>query len=189
MDFVVRPASPADRDAVRRVVGVAFGGERVPTLVEALVAAGDVLVVLVAEVEGVVVGHVQLNRCWVDARERLVDVAVLSPLATDPAYQGRGIGTALVAAAIEAARTAQEPAVFLEGDPGFYGHRGFVAGESLGFGRPSPRIPEPAFQVALLDDDLPRGPLVYCQTFWTQDCVGLRDPRLARVEEQLATAD
>jgi hypothetical protein len=27
-----------------------------------------------------------------------------------------------------------------------------------------------------------RGALVYCQTFWTQDCVGLRDPRLAAVE-------
>jgi hypothetical protein len=27
---------------------------------------------------------------------------------------------------------------------------------------------------------------VYCQTFWTQDCVGLRDPRLAAVEEHFA---
>lgn len=188
MTFDVRPVRAADRDAVRRVNRDAFRREKVPDMVEALIAAGDVLIGLVAEVGGVVVGHVQLNRCWVDARERLVEVAVLSPLATDPGHQRQGIGTALVAAAVEAARESGEPAVFLEGDPDFYSSRGFVPGASLGFGRPSPRIPEPAFQVALLDEDLPRGPLVYCQTFWTQDCVGLRDPRLTAVEERLAAA-
>jgi putative acetyltransferase len=187
MTFEVRPVQGADRAAVRRVTGSAFGRDKVPDMVEALAVAGDVLVGLVAEVGGEVVGHVQLNRCWVDARERLVDVAVLSPLATHPDHQGRDIGTALVAAALEIARQSGEPAVFLEGDPDFYSTRGFAAGAPLGFGRPSPRIPEPAFQVALLDDDLPRGPLVYCQTFWTHDCVGLRDPRLAAVEEYLAS--
>jgi putative acetyltransferase len=183
----LRPARPTDREAVRRVNGAAFGREKVPDMVEALGAAGDVLVSLVAEVSGVVVGHVQLNRSWVDARERLVEVAVLSPLATEPDHQGQGIGTALVAAAVDTARQLGEPAVFLEGDPDFYGPRGFVPGVPLGFEPPSRRIPEPAFQVVLLDEGIPRGPLVYCQTFWTQDCVGLRDPRLAAVEEQLGS--
>jgi putative acetyltransferase len=185
----IRPVQADDRASVRRVVGAAFGGERVPDLVEALAAAGDVLVALVAEVDGAVAGHVMLSRSWVDARERLVEVAVLSPLSTDPVHQRHGIGTALVAAAIDAARRAGEPAVFLEGDPGFYGRRGFAPATSLGFVPPSPRVPEPAFQVALLDAELPRGPLVYCQTFWTQDCVGLRDPHLAAVEERLRAAD
>jgi putative acetyltransferase len=183
----VRPVHAADRDAVRRVNAAAFGGDRVPDLVEALVAAGDVLVGLVAEVDGQVVGHVQLSRSWVDARERLVEVAVLSPLATDPGRQKQGIGTALVAAALDWARTEGQSAVFLEGDPDFYGPRGFVPGSSVGFAPPSVRIPDPAFQVVLIDEDLPRGALVYCQTFWTQDCVGLRDPRLAAVEEHLAS--
>lgn len=182
LPFEIRPARSEDRDAVRRVNSAAFGGHHVPDLVDALVRAGDVVASLVAEVAGELVGHVQLSRCWVDARERLVEVVVLSPLAVEPSQQRRGVGTALVAAALETARTAGEVAVFLEGDPGFYGSRGFSPGASSGFGRPSPRIPEPAFQVALFDEDLPRGPLVYCQTFWTQDCVGLRDPRLARVE-------
>ena len=181
----IRPATRADVVAVRRVVGAAFGGERVPRLVDALEAAGDVLASLVAVEESEVVGHVMLSRSWVDARERLVEVAVLSPLSTEPQRQRQGIGSALVLGAIDWARATGEPAVFLEGDPAFYGQRGFVAGSSLGFGRPSTRIPEPAFQVALLEPDLPRGALVYCQTFWTEDCVGLRDPRLAEVEERL----
>jgi putative acetyltransferase len=184
----VRTAGRDDDEAIARVHREAFGGERVPRLVAALTAAGDVLASLVAELDGQVVGHVLLSRSWVDARERLLDVAVLSPLATDPEHQRRGVATTLVAAAIRAARDAGEPAVFLEGDRDFYGARGFSPGKSLGFERPSVRVPEPAFQVALLDPELPHGALVYCQTFWTQDCVGLRDPRLAAVEECLAAS-
>jgi putative acetyltransferase len=183
----IRSARTEDWGAIRRVNGAAFGGDRVPDLVDALVMAGDVVAALVAESAREVVGHVQLNRCWIDARERLVDVLVLSPLATDPTHQRRGIGTALVTAALETAGRRREPAVFLEGDPNFYGSRGFSPSGPLGFGRPSPRIPEPAFQVALTGAGVPRGPVVYCQTFWTQDCVGLRDPRLAEVEAHLAS--
>ena len=43
-----------------------------------------------------------------------------------------------------------------------------------------------AFQVVLLVDDLPRGALVYCDAFWALDCVGLRDPFLAEIEERFA---
>jgi putative acetyltransferase len=185
-DVEVRAAVPDDAEAIAGVHRAAFGGERVPDLVAALTAAGDVIGGLVAEQDGRVVGHVQLSRSWVDARDRLVEVAVLSPLGTEPDHQRRGIGSALVAAAIQSAREAGEPAVFLEGDPDFYGPRGFSPAAALGFQRPSVRVPEPAFQVALLDPGLPRGALVYCQTFWTRDCVGLRDPRLAAVEERLA---
>ena len=192
MGFRIRAATDADAEEVRRVVGAAFGGERVPRLVDALSGAGDVLAGLVAVSDadpgpGEVVGHVLLSRSWVDARERLVDVAVLSPLSTRPDWEGHGVGTALVAAAIEEARRRGEPAVFLEGDPAFYSSRGFADATALGFTRPSARVPAPAFQVAVLDEDVPRGPLVYCQTFWTEDCVGLRDPRLAAVEEALAS--
>jgi putative acetyltransferase len=108
----------------------------------------------------------------------------LSPLAVEPSHQRQGVGAALVAVALQTAREGGEPAVFLEGDPNFYGPRGFLTAKSLGFGRPSPRIPERGFQVALFDQELPRGPFVYCQAFWTQDCVGLRDPELASIEAQ-----
>ena len=29
------------------------------------------------------------------------------------------------------------------------------------------------------------GALVYCDAFWTEDCVGLRDPLLAELEQRL----
>ena len=186
----VRPERPSDRKAVRRVVGTAFGdeGPTVTALLDALNATGRVVAGLVAEVDGSVVGHVQLNRSWLDTRERVVDVLVLSPLSVEPGHQGRGIGGALVAAAIAAAGGTGAPTLFLEGSPAYYGARGFRRGDELGFERPSVRIPQAAFQVAMLPahEAWMSGRLVYCDAFWELDCVGLRDPLLAQLEEDLA---
>lgn len=187
MTSTIRPQRPADRDAVRRVVAEAFGDEglQIVELLGALDAAGRTRVDLVAEVDGAVAGHVRLSQSWVDAREALVDVVVLSPLSVAPAVQDRGVGTALLAAAVEAARGLGVPAVFLEGAPDFYAARGWERGSAHGFSRPSTRIPDAAFQVVVLDSWEPwmTGPLVYCDPFWTLDAVGLRDPLLASLEQ------
>jgi putative acetyltransferase len=181
---------PSDREVVRRVVLAAFAdeGPTISTLLDALDATGRVVVSLVAELDGSVVGHVQLNRSWLDARARLVDVLVLSPLSVEPGHQGRGIGTALVAAAVAAAVETGAPALFLEGAPSYYSARGFRRADQLGFERPSVRIPRSAFQVAVLPthEEWMTGRLVYCDAFWELDCVGLRDPMLARLEAELA---
>jgi putative acetyltransferase len=184
---VIRRQAPADREAVRRVVAEAFGDEGlvIVELLGALDAAGRTRVDLVAEVDGAVAGHVRLSQSWVDAREALVEVLVLSPLSVAPAAQGRGVGTALLAAAVEAARAAGVPAVFLEGSPDFYAARGWERGSAHGFDRPSARIPDAAFQVVVFDAHEPwmTGPLVYCDPFWALDAVGLRDPLLTQIEQ------
>jgi putative acetyltransferase len=185
----IRPAQTADRESIRRVVEAAFAdhGEEVANLVEALDAARRTRLSLVAEYDGAVVGHVQLSQSWIDARERLLEVLVLSPLGVLPERQHQGIGSKLVAAALAGARELGAPAVFLEGDPGYYSKRGFEPGAAHGVTPPSVRIPAPAFQVVVLDADaLLPGALVYCDAFWELDCVGLRDPRLAQVEQALA---
>jgi putative acetyltransferase len=186
----VRPATEPDRTAIREVSAVAFGHEQGPTIVrllDALDSTGHTRADLVAEQDGEVVGHVRLSRSWVDARRALVEVLVLSPLSVLPDRQRGGTGTTLVAAALALAERLGAPAVFLEGSPAYYGARGFTGGSRLGFGRPSARIPDPAFQVALLPghEEWMTGALVYCDPFWAEDCVGLRDPLLAELEEQL----
>ena len=182
-----RPARRHDDAAVDEVVRRAFGEDEGPTiaaLLALLAASGHRVAALVGERDGSVVGHVQLSRSWVDARERLVEVLVLSPLSVRPEAQGQGVGTALVAAALDRAATLGAPAVFLEGSPDFYGSRGFVRASPLGFTRPSLRIPDAACQVALLPAYEPwmTGALVYCDPFWVMDAVGLRDPLLAQWE-------
>jgi putative acetyltransferase len=189
--MLIRPAAPDEQDQVEAVVAAAFAeepGGHVTTMLRALDATGATRASLLAEDGDRVVGHVQLSRSWVDARPALVEVLVLSPLSVAPDRQGDGIGTALVAAAIAEADRLGFPAVFLEGAPAYYGKRGFRAATLLGFGRPSARIPEPSFQVALLAAHEPwmTGALVYCEAFWSTDTAGLRDPFLAEIEARLA---
>lgn len=135
---------------------------------------------LIAEHGGQVVGHVQLTRSWVDAPERLVQVLVLSPLGVLPSHQRRGIGGQLVTQALVESRRLGAPLVFLEGAPGYYARFGFESASKRGFTAPSVRIPDHAFQVAILPAYEPwmSGALVYAEQFWAFDCVGFR-PGLA----------
>ncbi|MBS2938139.1 N-acetyltransferase [Nocardioides sp. J2M5] len=185
----VREAGDSDTPAVEAVVEGAFGdqGAAVNDVMARLRGVEDMGVELVAIDDREVVGCVALSRAWLDARERLVDVLVLSPLAVAPDRQGRGIGTALLAAVPEAAARLGAPLVFLEGAPGYYGARGWRPASAHGLERPSLRIPEPACQVLLVDGHEPwmTGRLVYPDVWWRLDLVGLRDPELAEVEAAL----
>ncbi|WP_151082504.1 GNAT family N-acetyltransferase [Nocardioides cynanchi] len=196
MSFEVRPEQPADRESVRRVVTAAFGaddpahGADVAAIWEGLGhhrRAG-----LVAEERGAVLGHVGLSRAWVDARRELVEVWVLSPLSVVPERQGAGTGSALVAAAVATARGSGTPALFLEGSPSYYGTRGFDRADRRGF-LPAAleRTPRPAFQVVLFDAHEPwmTGQLIYPDVWWEHGAAGLRDPRLADLEERFGISD
>jgi putative acetyltransferase len=173
-----------DHLAVGELHALAFGpGEPVPALVEALRPLKG-CISLVAEEDGVVVGHVMLTVCRLDTWPRLVEVHSLSPLGVHPDYQRRGIGAALVARALQDSDGAGVPLVFLEGSPKYYGARGFERASTAGFRAPSVRIPDPAFQVAKLSAYEPwmTGSFVYAETFWALDCVGIRDvERFARI--------
>jgi putative acetyltransferase len=191
--FEIRPAEPRDADAVLGVIRAAFGagapahGGQVADLWAEVRAGDHLLAERVAVVDGAVVGHVGVSHCWVDARRELASACMLSPLSTVPEHQGGGIGTALVAAAIDAARGLDRPALFLEGSPTYYGSRGFEPASADGFEPPTPRVPAPAFQVVLLDDqpDWLTGRVVYPEVWWRHDSTGLRDPDLAEIEAAL----
>ena len=116
-----------------------------------------------------------------DAPREQVTVEVLSPLGVLPDRQRRGIGSALVRRAVELLAERGVPALFLEGDPAYYGRFGFQAGGPLGYRRPSLRIPPAGFQVLQLPAHQPwmTGTLVYPPVFWEHDLVGLRGERLA----------
>jgi putative acetyltransferase len=182
---MIRAERLEDHEAVREVHRQAFGdGERVPTLVDALRAAQTSLssLSLVATVDELVVGHVMLSACRLDALPRLVDVGSLSPLGVLPQFQGQGIGTRLVADALAGADSLGIPLVFLEGSPYYYGKRGFADATKLGFRPPTLRYPPGTFQVAKLSsyEKWMTGTFVYSDVFWAQDCVGLRGERLER---------
>ncbi len=102
---------------------------------------------------------------------------MLSPLAVIPERQREGIGADLVRHGLDLLDKHAVPLVFLEGDPAYYSRLGFTPGREHGFRKPSLRIPDVAFQVAILSSYEPwmTGTFVYSSTFWDFDCVGLRD--------------
>lgn len=178
--MIVRDLIPHDLPAVRQLLTLAFGDDgQVAGLADALMARPDRPgVALVAEKAGAPVGHVQLSRGWVDAPRQLVEVLILSPLGVVPHEQRRGVGKALLDAAVQRAARLGTPAVFLEGNPDYYGPLGWQQASGRGFGRPSVRIPDIAFQVVVLPawEGWMTGPVVYNDTFWAKDFVGLREP-------------
>jgi len=118
-----------------------------------------------------------LTPALLDALPALVDVEVLSPIGITPAHQRKGIGRALIEAALDDADRRRVPLVFLEGNPAYYRRVGFRKASSLDFRTPSLRIPDDAFQVTTLRSYEPwmSGTLVYPDTFWKLDAVGLRN--------------
>ena len=182
--FVIREGIEGDEQGIHEVIAAAFDHHQgVEDLWTEVVRCGHDRVSLVAVDGDEVVGHVGVSHAWLDARRALVDVWMLSPLSTRPDRQRKGIGTALVAA-IAASRDAGVPALFLEGDPRFYGPRGFAAASDRGFLPPSARTPDRAFQVVSFEahEEWMAGGLVYHDVWWEHDAAGLRDPRLAELE-------
>ncbi|GAB96369.1 putative acetyltransferase [Kineosphaera limosa] len=198
---IIRAEQTHERAAVLDLVAAAFVDDGlVARVVQALDDSGDAppglsLVAVAPQGRGgeagTVVGHVLGSRALLDARQRLVEAVVLGPLSVTESARGQGIGGRLIEALVQAAAAAGYPAVFLEGDPGFYSRFGFAAAEPLGFRRPSLRIPAPAFQVRLLPghEAWMSGTLVYPRAFWDHDSVGLRDPDLAQIEQALGAGE
>lgn len=175
----LRLEQPGVHSKVHDVHRRAFGehGHTVARLVEALRSDDPASLSLVAVDAGDIVGHVLFSRSLLDAPRRLVEVQVLSPLAVLPGHRRRGIGAALVRHGLEVAEQRGVPLVFLEGNPRYYARFGFARADQRGFRKPSLRIPDDAFQVVTLSryETWMTGTLVYTDTFWEHDCVGLRD--------------
>ena len=129
---------------------------------------------LVADINGRVIGHVMFTPSLLDAPSRLVSVDVLSPLAISPDYQRRGIGGSLIEAGAAIQATRGVPAISSKAIPATTQRSGFQQAGSLGFRRPSPRIPQPAFQVIRLPtyERWMTGTLIYAHQFWDHDTVG-----------------
>ncbi len=132
----IRPAEPRDAAGIRAVHEAAFPIPVEADLVEALVREGDAIVSLVAERQGELVGHVLLSRMRATADGRTLRALGLAPVGVLPGFQGGGIGTALIEAALGIARATGEEIVFLLGEPHYYTRFGFSTEAAAAFASP-----------------------------------------------------
>ncbi len=94
--MIIRPEKPADAAAIGEVVAAAFGQQAEAELVNRLRDNGDLVLSLVAEDGGAVVGHVAFSRLWIEGDGVRSPGIGLAPVAVLPAQQRTGIARALI---------------------------------------------------------------------------------------------
>lgn len=159
----IRSERAADAAALRRIDELAFGGELEAGLVEDLRASEAWIpeLALVAEADdGAVVGHVVLSAVELAGGPALLSLA---PVAVDPIHQDRGIGGALIRAAIDRARATSWPAIVLIGHATYYPRFGFEPAGPRGL-RSRYEVPDDVWMVLPLpayDAEAARGEVLY----------------------------
>lgn len=168
----IRLERPIDLDQIHDLHREAFGGPDEAELVDAIRSGPDFLpelsLVAVAE-DGSVLGHVMVSLVGfepLDASSGSAHALALAPLAVLPAHAGRGIGSALTAAALEVADARDEPLVVVVGAPAFYGRFGFRPAADLAVDGPYADAGD-AFQVRPRSgsEGTPSGVVVYPPAF------------------------
>ena len=151
----VRPERPEDAAAIRAVLVDAFGGAEEADLVEALRRRGEIVVGLVAEVDGRVAGYVAFSPIEVDPAPATRLTAVgLAPLAVAVGPQRRGIGERLTWAGLDACRRRGEQAAVVLGQPDYYPRFGFARADRRGLRCEFESPPEAFMALELVDGAL-----------------------------------
>lgn len=130
--LVVRDETPHDAAGIRHVIVAAFKGTLEADIVDALRGRRKHAASLVAVFGERVVGHVLLTDVRLGEHPARARGAGVAPLAVRPIMQGRGIGSVLMRAAIDRARTAGYGYLVLLGDPAYYRRFGFVPAAAFG---------------------------------------------------------
>ncbi len=161
-----RPETPRDAAAVRAIDLAAFPTAEEADVVDALRADPgawlDGLSWVAEAADGTLAGHALLTRCHVGGHPALA----LAPVAVDPAHQGKGAGSAVVRAALDAARAAGEHLAVVLGHPGYYPRFGFAPASRWGIGAPF-EVPDEAMMALPLDAarPVPGGVIQYPAAF------------------------
>jgi putative acetyltransferase len=121
----MRIEEPRDAPQIRELVEASFPGFGEALLVDRLRSDGDIVLSLVAEDQGVVIGYVAFSRLMVEGGGRPFGAVALAPLAVYPEYQQQGIATRLVQEGHACLAALGETLSVVLGEPQFYGRFGY----------------------------------------------------------------
>jgi putative acetyltransferase len=165
--LLVRDEKASDHEAVHALHTAAFGRRDEADLVDALRRDVRPQLSLVAERAGGLVGHVFFSPVRIGRAPAAPTFAALAPVGVLPEEQGGGAGSALVRAGLDRCPALGWKAVFLVGNPAYYGRFGFELAAPLGFRYQSEAF-DPVLQVAILEPgalDGIEGEVVYPDAF------------------------
>lgn len=170
MNLQLRAERDADAPAIEQLTRAAFlhaphsdhSDHSEHRIVAALRAAGALSVSLVAETAAEIVGHVAVSAVTIS--DGTPDWYGLGPISVQPSQQGRGVGSQLMRAALQALRERGAAGCVVLGDPHYYGRFGFAADAALQF----PGVPAEYFQALHWAAPPPRGVVTYAAAFYAR---------------------
>jgi len=127
--MIIRPEIPADQAQIHALHTAAFGQRGEGDLVDTLRRTGKVVLSVVAEEDGVLLGHVCFSPVQLTRGTEVFQGAGLAPLAVLPGRQRGGVGRALVEASLPMLKHTW---CVLLGSPAYYGRFGFRAASTWG---------------------------------------------------------
>jgi len=146
MNLRTRPETAEDAARITEINDRAFGQEDEGILVQRLrrTEAFDPELSLVAEVDGTVSGHILFYPVVIESGAGSHWTLALAPMAVIPELQNKGIGSALVAAGLEAAKRQGHRSVIVLGHAEYYPRFGFRPASKWGIRAPF-EAPDEAF--------------------------------------------
>jgi putative acetyltransferase len=130
----IRPEQIEDAAPIRAVHCAAFPTDAEARLVDCLRTSGRARVSLVAEVDGLVIGHVVFSPVSVVAPSGCTHGLGLAPVAVLPDHQRGGVGSALIRVGLAACRRQGCAFVVVLGHPDYYPRFGFRRASDVGLG-------------------------------------------------------
>lgn len=119
----------------------------------------NLLVSLVAEIEGMVVGHIAFS--LVSISNAADNWFGLGPVSVKPEFQNKGIGSKLIREGLIKVKALGANGCVVLGEPGYYGRFGFVFVENITL----EGVPPKHFQTQLFHGPMPSGTVNYDAAF------------------------
>lgn len=163
-NIIIRNETSADVDAITQVTVAAFktldaSNHTEQFVIEALRAAKDLTVSLVAEYNGQVIGHVALSPVTVS--DGTLNWYGLGPVSVLPSYHRQGIGTALIQEGLSRLKTLNAAGCCVVGHPDYYRKLGFENATGLLLAGVPPEI----FFACSFDGNDPQGSVTFHEAF------------------------
>lgn len=152
----IRPERPEDIPQVRSLNERAFGQPGEADLVDRLRRACTDSLSLVAE-DDALVGHILFTPVRVEGAGRRVVGMGLAPMAVRPDRQRQGVGSQLVRRGLDILRERGCLYVVVTGHPEYYPRFGFERASLHGLASQWEGVPDAAFMVRVLDEEVMTG--------------------------------
>ena len=162
--MLIREETPEDIAVIRAIHVAAFANhpysqQTEHLIVEALREDGALKISLVAEKDGVAIGHIAFSPMLIGGQE--CGWHPLGPIGVLPGEQREGIGSALVSAGLAELRSRTACGCALVGDPAFYGRFGFTSDARLTY----EGVPQEHVLQLALNGETPSGEITHHAAF------------------------